>query len=47
MTREEIAARTGYEARSGSFSNYISKLRTLELTNGTKEIKAADCLFDG
>jgi len=45
ITRVEIAALTGYEAGSGSFSNYISKLRTLELINGTKEIKAADCLF--
>ena len=46
MTRDEIAARTGYEARSGSFSNYISKLRTLELISGKQEIRASDCLFD-
>lgn len=46
MTRNEIAEDTGYEARSGSFGNYISKLRTLELINGKQEIKAADCLFE-
>ncbi len=47
MTRNEIAEITGYQAQSGSFGNYISKLRTLELINGKQEIKAADCLFDG
>ena len=37
-----IAERTGMAAKSGTFSNYMSKLRTLELISGRGEIRASD-----
>lgn len=34
LTREELGARAGISPTSGTFGTYISKLRTLELTDG-------------
>lgn len=39
LTKAEIAQFTGYAADSGSFSNALSKLRTLELIEGRQEIQ--------
>lgn len=46
LSREEIGALSGYSHESGSFSNSLSKLRTLQLIEGSKEIKAADIFFE-
>ncbi len=46
-TKEEIAEAIGYEAGGGSFNNSICRLRSLELAEGSKEIKASDNLFGG
>lgn len=46
LTDEEIAVQSGYAAGSGNFNNAISRLRTLELLEGSrKELKASDALF--
>lgn len=42
----DIAERSGYSQTSSSFSNALSKLRTLELIIGRGEVKASDVLFD-
>lgn len=44
--REDAATRAGLSAASGTFATYLSKLRTLELISGSKELKASDELFD-
>ena len=46
LTKEEIAARAGYEANGGGFNNAVSRLRTLELVQGRGELRASDNLFD-
>lgn len=46
MTKEQIAQLAGYEAGGGGFNNAVSRLRTLELVSGTKELKASEELFD-
>lgn len=46
MTKEEVAAAAGYEAKGGGFNNALSRLRTLELISGRGELKASDDLFD-
>lgn len=45
LTKEEIAAITGYEANGGGFNNALSKLRTLELIHGRREVRASDVFF--
>lgn len=45
LTKEEIAAKAGYEAGGGGFNNALSRLRTLELIEGRGEMKASDDLF--
>jgi hypothetical protein len=47
MSREELAARTGYAAQGGGFSNALSRLRTLGLVTGRAEFAAEPDLFDG
>jgi hypothetical protein len=47
LTKEEIAAQTGYEASGGGFGNALSRLRTLELISGRDRLRASDALFDG
>ncbi len=46
MNRAQIAVATGYSDTSGSFNNSLSKLRTLELIDGYKQMKAAESLFE-
>lgn len=46
ITKEQIAEECEYAVTSGSFLNSLGKLRTLELAEGKKEIKASDSLFD-
>jgi uncharacterized protein len=45
LTKEELAARAGYEPSGGGFNNALGRLRTLELVNGRGELKASDNLF--
>jgi len=45
LNKEVIGDRSGYSSASGSFSNSLSKLRTLQLIEGSKIIKAADVFF--
>lgn len=47
LSKEEVAARTGYEANGGGFNNALGRLRTLELVQGRGEVRASDNLFDG
>lgn len=42
LSREDIAARTGYAPDGGGFGNALSRLRTLELISGSKDIQAAE-----
>jgi hypothetical protein len=46
LSVEDIARRTGYSATSGGFRNAMSRLRTLQLAQGTRELRAADVLGD-
>lgn len=46
ISKEQIAEACDYEVTSGSFNNSLSKLRTLELAEGRKEIKASNTLFE-
>jgi hypothetical protein len=46
LTKEEVAAKAGYEANGGGFNNALGRLRTLELVQGRGEIKASDNLFE-
>ncbi|MEW6307272.1 MAG: DUF87 domain-containing protein [Verrucomicrobiota bacterium] len=46
MAREELAQAAGLEPNSGTFGTYLGKLRTLELVQGSKELRASDELFD-
>ncbi len=41
-----LAEKTGY-ALSGTFSNYLGRLRTLDLIEGRGELKASDLFFEG
>jgi hypothetical protein len=45
LTKEEIAAESGYSLTSSSFKNALSKLRTLELVWGFDKISASADLF--
>src|SRR5713101_6149100 len=46
LTKEEVAAKAGYEANGGGFNNALGRLRTLELVLGRGELRASDNLFD-
>lgn len=46
ITKEEAAARAGYEVAGGGFGGALSKLRTLELISGRGELRASDELFE-
>jgi uncharacterized protein len=45
LSKAEVAERAGL-AMSGTFTTYLSKLRSLELIEGRGELKASDELFD-
>jgi len=45
ITQHEVAERAGLSDRSGSFSTYLSKLRTLQLVEGRGELRASEELF--
>jgi hypothetical protein len=45
LSKEEVAAKAGYEANGGGFNNALGRLRTLELVQGRGEIRASDNLF--
>lgn len=45
MSKDEVAARAGYEANGGGFNNAISRLRSLELIEGRGELRASEALF--
>jgi hypothetical protein len=46
LTKEEIGERANISSAGGTFSTYLSRLRSLELIGGSREIKASDELFD-
>jgi hypothetical protein len=46
LTKNEVADRAGISAAGGSFSTYLSRLRSLELITGNKELKASDEFFE-
>jgi hypothetical protein len=41
----QLARRSGYEPNGGGFNNALSRLRTLELIRGSRELKASEDLF--
>lgn len=45
LTNAEAGERANLSAASGTFSTYLSKLRTLELITGRGEVRASDELF--
>jgi hypothetical protein len=45
LTKEEVAAKAGYEANGGGFNNALGRLRTLELVQGRGGLRASDNLF--
>ena len=47
LTKEEVAAKAGYEPSGGGFNNALGRLRTLELIRGRGQLQASDILFDG
>jgi uncharacterized protein len=47
LSKEEVAAKTGYEANGGGFNNALGRLRTLELVQGRGQLRASDDLFEG
>jgi uncharacterized protein len=46
LGKVELAASTGYAAEGGGFNNALSRLRTLELIHGSKELIADEALLD-
>jgi hypothetical protein len=46
LTKEEVAAKAGYEANGGGFNNALGRLRTLELVQGRGDLRASKDLFD-
>jgi uncharacterized protein len=46
LTKEEVAAKAGYEANGGGFNNALGRLRTLELVQGRGELRASYDLFE-
>jgi uncharacterized protein len=47
LTKQEVAAATGYEPGGGGFNNALSRLRTLELIEGRGELRASGTFFEG
>ncbi len=47
LTKDEVAARTEYTVTGGGFNNALGRLRTLELIDGHKELRASAALFGG
>jgi uncharacterized protein len=45
LAKDEVAEKAGYEANGGGFNNALGRLRTLELVQGRRELKASDNLF--
>ncbi|HXL66623.1 MAG TPA: DUF87 domain-containing protein [Xanthobacteraceae bacterium] len=45
LTHEEAGAAAGYSPTSGTWSTYLSRLRSLELIEGRGELRAQDWLF--
>lgn len=46
LTKEEIGERAQISSAGGTFSTYLSRLRSLELIEGNRDIKASGELFD-
>jgi hypothetical protein len=46
LTKEDVAAKAGYEANGGGFNNALGRLRTLELVQGRGALRASDNLFE-
>src|SRR6266851_4020939 len=46
LSKEEVAAKAGYEPNGGGFNNALGRLRTLELVQGRGQLQASDNLFD-
>jgi hypothetical protein len=46
LTKEEVAAKAGYEANGGGFNNALGRLRALELVQGRGKLRASNQLFD-
>jgi hypothetical protein len=46
LSKEEVAAKAGYEAAGGGFNNALGRLRTLELVQGRGKLQASENLFD-
>ena len=44
LTKAEIAEKAGYSADGGGFNNALSRLRTLQLIDGRREMRADDTL---
>jgi hypothetical protein len=44
LTKDEIAAATGYAAGGGGFNNALGRLRTLQLIDGSRDIRADETL---
>jgi hypothetical protein len=45
LSREETAAQAGYTSTSGGYANALSRLRTLGLIRGSRELEANSLLF--
>ena len=45
LNKDALASRTGYVANAGGFNNALSRLRTLELIEGKRELRASKELF--
>jgi uncharacterized protein len=46
LTKEEVAAKAGYEPNGGGFNNALGRLRTLELVQGRGEIRVSGNFFN-
>lgn len=47
LTKDELGLRTGYSHTGGGFNNALSRLRTLELIEGSGELRMTDALAEG
>lgn len=45
LSQEEAGEKAGYSPTSGTWSTYLSRLRSLELIDGSRELKAQEWLF--
>ena len=46
LTKEEVGERANISTAGGSFSTYLSRLRSLELVTGNRELRASEELFE-